>query len=388
MSTLFLLPPTAPDAPWPWLQVEAGGALLAQGQAALDALPAATERVLLWPAERLSWLRCATPPGPARRWRQALPGLLEERLLDEAEGLHFLLPAQGAVDNALWVGVTPRAPLAQVLGALDAAGVELDAAVPELQPGASAQAHVIERDGVLQLLWADAEGAALLPLAGDFLRQRLLAREGVQWSAEPAAQQAAQAWLGQPLAVRTRAQALMAARAAGFELRQGELTPRLRGLARLRQLARTLRQPEWRWLRRGLIGLLAVNLVGLNALAWQQRQQEKGREAALQALVQQAFPQLPAADPARLPGELARLRQQAGQPGVADFEVLLGAAARHWPPGAPPPQAIAFTPGRLSLVAPGWAEPQVQALGQALRAEGWQLTQDGERLHLSPQEAP
>ena len=47
-----------------------------------------------------------------------------------------------------------------------------------------------------------------------------------------------------------------------------------------------------------------------------------------------------------------------------------GSAA--WPDGLGPVQSLRFEPGRLTLNAPGWAEPQRAAFAERVRAAGFQ----------------
>ena len=63
--------------------------------------------------------------------------------------------------------------------------------------------------------------------------------------------------------------------------------------------------------------------------------------------------------PAQMERETERLRAAAGRPGEADLESMLAAAAGAWPDGQGPVSNLRFEPGKLSVAAVGWAEPQV-----------------------------
>jgi general secretion pathway protein L len=384
MPTLILPLPDAPPADaWDWLLVDDAGTPLRQGANAPAQWPPAERVVLALPPARLTWLRTTLPPTAAKRWRAALPGLLEDALLDDPEQLMLALPddARGGADT--WVAATPLAPLQAAVAAAEASGRRVDAIAPTawpLAPGDTPQAHAIDHAGQARLLWRDAEGVALLPLAGGFARQRV-GDTAADWTAEPAAVAAAEAWRGQPVAVRSTAQAWADAARSPWNLRQGPLTPQLRGLHALQHLGHRLLQPEWRAWRWGLAALVAVQLVGLNLLALQQHRAERQRALALQAVAQAHFPGW-SGDLGRVERQLTAWRRAAGVSGPGDLESLMGAAARHWPAGAPPVQAIDFEGERLTLSAPGWLDDWTPAFGQALAADGVALQQDGPRLVL------
>ena len=60
------------------------------------------------------------------------------------------------------------------------------------------------------------------------------------------------------------------------------------------------------------------------------------------------------------------LRAAAGQPGPADFETMLSAAASAWPENQGPMQSLRFQTGQLTLAAPGWT-----AAGPAFWSATW-----------------
>jgi len=89
-------PPTAlPGADFAWAEWSADRQRLRQqGSAPPALLPGQGEATVIVPAAALSWHRVTLPPGSlasAARLRSVLAGLLEDRLLDEPEQLHFAL---------------------------------------------------------------------------------------------------------------------------------------------------------------------------------------------------------------------------------------------------------------------------------------------------------
>ena len=113
MSVLVVLLPENPTS----VASEFGYALTLDGQsvqghgsAAASLLPApagaGAEVVAVVPVERLSWHRVDLPKGSSTgspRLRAVLEGLLEDRLLDEPETLHFALQPQPRADARVLV---------------------------------------------------------------------------------------------------------------------------------------------------------------------------------------------------------------------------------------------------------------------------------------------
>jgi general secretion pathway protein L len=119
--------------------------------------------------------------------------------------------------------------------------------------------------------------------------------------------------------------------------------------------------------------LVATQLVGLNAYAWQQRQLLSSKRAAMTELLKTSHPGVRAVldPPLQMQRETERLRAAAGKLGDADFESLLGAAAAAWPDGQGPVQTLRFEGGRLSLTAPGLGDPQMVQLRERLKPAGY-----------------
>ena len=394
MPTLLLLLPDGPAADgfdaWDWQLVGAQGQPLGHGRDATAALPPADDLVLLLGARAVSWLRTTLPRTPAKRWRAALAGLLEEQLLDDPDHLHLALPTKAQAGEAVWVAATPLAPLRTACEALQAANRFVDRIAPTAWPleSETGAGHFVADGERTQLLWRDADGATVLPLAGGFTRDRLPAERlaGANWTAEPAAVQAAEAWLAGAAPVAVRTQAALAAQAlqSHWDLRQFELAPRIHGLQRAKLMWHRFLQPDWRALRIGLAALIALQLIGLNLLALQQHRAQAAKQSAIEALFRSGFPHNTAVQDAaaQLPRELARLRASAGQPGPRDLDPLLAAAARHWPAGVAPLQALDYQAGSLTLSATDWGDEQVEPFRQAVAANGIRATRDGARIVL------
>jgi general secretion pathway protein L len=354
----------------------------------LASLPRADQVVLVLADADVSWHRVAVPKAPAARLRAALVGVMEDTLLDDDEALHFALGADAVPGRSGWVAVTHRPRLAAALAALEEAGLAVEKVVAGQAPladGATARGHFFggtadddAAAGAGAAPWltlARAEGVITVRTTGALARALLPdpAADGVRWTASASAAAAAERWLGAPVALLSDAERALEAAQAPHNLRQFDLVARHRGSRALREGAKRLLSREWRPVRWGVAALFAVQLVGLNAHAWQQRQALDAKREAMAGLLRSAHPGVRAVlDPAlQMQRETERLRSAAGRPGEGDFESLLGMVAAAWPDGQGPLQTLRFEPGRLSFTAPGFGEPQLAQLRERLRPAGY-----------------
>lgn len=379
---------------WAWVLSDNGQQIVQQGEDPPALWPRAQTLVLVVPPDALAWVPTELPKVAAGRLKSALAGALEEALLEDPEQLHFALPPEARPGRPLSVAVMSRGRLWRALQAVQAAGRQVDRVVPAFAPSSSPRGHFLQTQGQgagqCQLVWTDAGGTALLPLLGDGARALVQATQEaqaqrVEWSATPAAAAAAQAWLGQPVAVVAEAQPWLDAAASGWELRQFDMAPRHRGLQWAREAWRRFTGPDWRPARLGLAAVVVLNIVGLQAWAWQLQQAVQARKQAQVALLQSTHPQARVVldAPLQMQRELERLREAAGVPGEADLEAALSALASAWPVGLGQPQALRYERGQLSVSLPGAAPTQTDQLGRNLQALGWALEVAGSRLTLT-----
>lgn len=361
----------------------------AQGSLPAAQLPAA-DQVIAIPAESdIAWQRLSLPRA-GRQMRPALAGQLEELLLDDAESLHFAVEAGASGGDLAWVAVCSRHWLQQQLQLLEEAHVFVDRIVPLSWPESPPRGHFYatgNEQSPLALRWSHGDGVSNLPLSGPLARQLITAElsQTARWTAEPEMVAAAEHWLGSAVQPLPAAQRALAVIDSPWNLRQFELAARTRGIRELRQLGRAFMRRQWRPVRIGLAGLLAVQLLGLNVLAWQQSQQLKERRAAVNSTLTATFPHVRAVldAPLQMGREMDSLRANAGRAGDRDLETLLAAAATAWPQERGPVDALNFEDGRLLLSAPGWSEAQVQQFRSQLRSEGWQLESGEAQLTVS-----
>ncbi|HMO48983.1 MAG TPA: type II secretion system protein GspL [Rubrivivax sp.] len=369
-----------------------------QGRAQPSLLPRADSVALLLADSDLSWHRITCPKAPGSKLRAALGGLLEEQLLEDDDALHLALAPGARPGEPVWVAALHKPWLRAALDKLEAAGLAVERVLPPNWPGDTAQGHFFEAaDGAgdssrIMLCHADESGLRLLRLQGSLARALLPQAEGqaTQWSAEPAVAATAERWLGSSVRVWTEAERALQAARSLWNLRQFDLAPRHRGLRALRDALRQGLSPAWRPARIGLIALLLLQLAGLNAWAWQQRRALADARQAQEQLLRTTFPTVRAVldAPVQMQRETEALRAAAGRAGANDLEALLGAAAAAWPEGQGPAQALRFEPGKLTLTAPGWSEPQLAQFRERLRPGGWLVEGGDGQLSLSRNPAP
>lgn len=382
-----------PGAPheYDWALTPDGRQISSEGRSSATRLPAADSVIAIVAEPDISWRRVDLPRA-GRQMRAALAGKLEETLLDEPESLHFALEPDAVGGDTAWVAVTSRAWLAEHLGQLDAAHVFVDRVAPLSWPDDLPRGHFFEANGVAEddgiaLRWSHLDGVATLPLQGGLARQFFPPGlvHAAQWTAAPAVATAAERWLGTTVTVQTPAQRALAVVDNVWDLRQFDLAPRARGVRALRMLSRTLMRKPWQPVRYGLAALVVVQLLGLNLWAWHQNRELAARRQAVTTTLTTAFPQVRAIldAPVQMQKQLDLLRASAGSVGEQDLEALLAAAATAWPADRPPAEALAFEPGRLTVSAQGWNQPQIDNFRTQLQSDGWQLDASEGKLTVS-----
>lgn len=372
-----------------------------------------TETVAVLAARHLSWHRVQCPAGVlpsataadpmGARLRTVLVGLLEDRLLDEPDTLHFALQPPPYSADGVWVAVCDRTALAQAVQQLAAQGHVVHRLVPECAP--LTQGHsalwLTGSAEAPQALWADALGVHLWPLPAHAthasawpapVQARLAQDAAVQ--AEPAVAAWAERALDASVPVLTAPQRWQeAAQAQRWNLAQGSLSLHKPWPLRLQQgLAQLWSAPAWRPARWMAALLLLVQLVGLNAAAWQARRQEQALQGAIDATLVQSFPQIQVVvdAPAQMQRAVAALRQSSGSPALQDLDVMLQLFEQNKPsaPENTAPTAINFEAGTLRMEGLKLAPEHAETLTQALRSHALVLRQEAQQWLLSAQETP
>lgn len=395
MSTLLILLPPSPSEGQDydhWFSADAQAPAHGHGaRAPLSALPRADRVIALIADDQVSWLPVRLPPDvKGARVRPALVGMLEEQLLEDPDRLHLALMPRHADDPAdapQWVAVMPREFLRLHLQAFELAGLSVEALSPMSWPQGKARGHVFQgSDGRARLRASHPDGVATLPLDSSGLKTWL----GDDWltnarvTASPAASPDAESCLGRRVKVLSDTERAWASRQAPINLLQFDFTPRQRGWQRAYRVWQTLQTPPWRPFRWGVVGLLAVQVIGLNAMAWQQRSAVESRKEQQVQVLRQSFPQIRVVRdaPAQMLRETDLLRGSAGQPGPGDLEDLLSAVARAWPQDHAPLSGLRFEPNRLQLT--GVAPPMRAQLRERLSQEATLAVADeGDTLTIS-----
>ena len=373
------------------------GKIAAQtGRAALALLPRADSLVLVLADADVAWHLIDVPKASAARLRTALGGLLEEVLLDDDEALHIALGPDAAAGQRGFVAVVHKPWLTACITTLEAAGRLVDRVVPIVRPlpvdapATAVRGHFFDEPGQADvqpwLSLASVDGVRCTRLLGAFART-LLPADGspAVWTATPSAAAVAERFVGASVAVRTEAERALRAASDAFNLRQFDLASRHRGTRALADVGRRLMSPPWRPVRWAAAALVAVQLIGVNALAWQQSNAVAQRRQAMVDLLKATHPGVRAVldAPLQMQRETDRLRAAAGRTGDADLETLLAAAANAWPDGQGPVQTLRFETGRLTLAAAGWGEAQVLQFQERLLAAGYRAELAEGRLTVS-----
>jgi general secretion pathway protein L len=390
---------TADGSPqWDWVQWRAGDPAARQGQASSAHLPPDDDTVLLVPADRLSWQQVTLPKVPPSRLRATLEGLLEDRLLEDPSQLHFALepgarPDQGPV--TAWVAVCPKAWLQTRVQDLEHHQRSVNRIVPAVCPGPSPSylAHALGQTHAITAMGPAGVVRVEATTPGPEVRALLASVHGgipvLSCWAEPAATAWAEsvlpdlAWSPLPPLEQARQQADGRWNLAQFEFRPSS------GRWRQGALGRTgkafWQSKAWRPVRWGLTGLLLVQLLGLNALAWQERRLMGQQLTEIRTLLTRTFPHVTLVldAPVQMQREVDRLRQSHGEVGREGLEVVLQTLASAVPDGPLTLQEIRYRPGEIQLQGLSLTSEQEAKLRARLQDDGWLVQVQGPRWQLS-----
>ncbi|MEY3521978.1 MAG: hypothetical protein RLZZ177_2693 [Pseudomonadota bacterium] len=388
---IIALPLHTEGAATEYLHVRAGpGAATGHAQSATAArLPRdAGTVVAVVPAQALAWHTITPPPVGAARLAAALEGLLEERLLEDPAQSQVVYTPDGAAAAAqgqtLTVLVCQKAWLRQALAPLQAQGMVVSRIVPEWSPQAQA-APVLWVGGSPEQVQAVAcgpQGAMVLPPPPwSSAISATLNQPEAQLLCEPAMAAWVQQQFGRAPRMLSPGQRLWQAQQTDWDLAQGEWAQgrRQRWARFAHELALNLWQaPRWRPARWGLLALLVLNLVGLQWMAWQQRQLQAQLQKDMAMLLTRSFPavQVVVDAPLQMAREVQALQRAMGQPNAADLEPMLTSLARALPASAQL-SSVQFSPGELRWQAPAVTNDRIEAAREPLRQQGYQLVADG-----------
>ncbi|MEO7336194.1 MAG: type II secretion system protein GspL, partial [Caldimonas sp.] len=148
-----------------------------QGRCAASLLPTASTIVAVLADCDVSWHRIVLPKAPGARLRAALTGVLEEALLDDAEGVHLALAPGATAGQPTWVAAVDRRWIRGELALLQRARVFVDRVVPMVWPDDPPIGHFSTVEGAepgttaaVSLTWAHNDGVANIRLQGGLAR--------------------------------------------------------------------------------------------------------------------------------------------------------------------------------------------------------------------------
>jgi general secretion pathway protein L len=358
----------------------------------------------------MSWHQVQLPAGTlpsgfmkdrgAPRLRAVLEGLLEDHLLDDPAQLHFALQPDAQADAPVWVAVCDRAWLRGALQALEQTGPGKQVPqrlVPEWTPTAATNTlWLTGTEDAAHCVWVDAEGVHLLPLPrGQGLPQALPLplRSDAEIVAEPAVAHMAEQLLHREVRVMTPQERLKLAAHTDWNLAQFDLARRNPLMARLSLTAHAVwTAPQWRPARWAAVGLVLVQVLGLNAYAWHAQTVLAQQRAAIRSTLVGTFPNVTVVvdAPLQMERELASLRQASGSASNRDLETLLSAlgSITATSPVNTAQAAIDFIAGELRLTGTNTDPGQVSSMDAALQPQGFTARLDGNALVLQSRGTP
>lgn len=400
MSSLIVyLPASAPAtaAEYDYVLTHDGQTMARHGRCSADLLPREGEVVAVLGTPVLSWHSVRLPKGAlsargarnTARLRAALDALLEDAVLDEPAQLHLALAPQPQADGHWLVAVCAKAPLQRHLQVLDQAGRSVARIVPELEPGAP-QWQALEMEGIARLAVVTDNAVTAIPLDVAGSRWAALATppqqdEPAVW-AEPGCAALAEQVCQRSAELQQREQRWLRAARTSWDLAQFDLisSTQARQLKRLNQIWQTLAHaPQWRAVRWGAVALLLVQVAGLNAWAWHERDTLRALRLGLQQTLTQTFPGVRTVidAPAQMERELELLRRASGGTQSGDLEAMLGTVASALPAGRTV-TALDYSGSTLRLKGLRLSPDELRHLQDSLRAQPLSANTDGETLVL------
>ena len=379
-----------------WVHSADGQTAAAHGCDVAALMPRDDDVVLVLPVLALSWHRVVLPKINATRLRQALDGLLEDRLLTDPASLHLALQPELAPGQTGWVAACDKGTLNTWLALLQAAGRPVTRITPELWPQAEASWQALTQHNQPWLVLTHPAGVITLPLQAAAEGQSpantapLLPGLSIDGTtprrSEPACVALAEAALDAAFEVEPTWQRLLRSGQSPWNLAQFDL--RLSAGARRSQraaqgLRNALHAPAWRPARLGLLALLLSLLAGVNLLAWQEQRGLEGKKQQVNRLLTHNFPTVTLVidAPVQMQREVAALQRASGSVTRGDLESLLQDISAS--PLAPVDfTAIEFasTESRFKLANP--ADPGLEGLRQHLQQRGWRTQYNSPTLTL------
>ncbi|CAN5276922.1 hypothetical protein BH10PSE18_BH10PSE18_13360 [soil metagenome] len=391
LLVIIPLPPAPAGGEYGWAAWSGDGRQLrASGSAVPALLPSGNEVTLGVPASALSWHQVTLPQGSMSggvRLRSMLNGLLEDRLLDDPEQLHFALEPGARTGAPVWLAACQRNWLRNAVQAIEATGRRVTRIVPEWTPQPADAPTLVfatgEPDNAL-LTVCDASGVATLPLDPASLKLLGTLPADTIVTAEPAVAQLTDSLFERPIPLATADERWLQASQSPWDLAQFDLasTGRARAGKKFASVtASLLHAPQWRAARWGALLLVLAQLIGVNAWAWKERNALEAKRNAVRSILTRTFPsvQLVVDAPVQMSREVAALQQATGGLSASDFEPMLALLAASLPPGRVP-TAIDYSAGQLRLRGLGLQSADTQRIASALSSRGYSARSEADLL--------
>jgi len=400
MSALIVVLPPHPVTPateFAYVVTNDGATVARSGATQASALPAPTragsEVVAIVPATMLSWHRVELPKGTTARsprLRAVLDGLLEEKLLDEPEGLHFAVQPHLRAEAPAWVAICNREWLRGALRVIEEAGRPAARIVPEFAPRDEPALYAMGDPEDAMLVAATSDGVAALPLTPAALALLPSLPEDTACVAEPAVAALAEQVLQHRPVLQPSAERWLRSAQSEWDLAQFDLSSSGQAMKRFGALwGDVLASPQWRPARWGAIALVVLNLVGLNAWAWRERSELEGKRDAMRRALTETFPSVKIVvdAPVQMEREIAALRQSTGATTGRDLEAMLGEIALALPQPRTPSN-IDYANGELRLRGTGLTGDDGRSLSSTLKAHGYNVTNNADTLVVTREGQP
>ncbi len=377
--------PASPSADLVWAQSRDGQTLTAQGCDPVALLPQDADVVLVLPVLATSWHRVALPKIASSRLRQALDGLLEDRLLTEPAHLHLALQPGAQTAQPAWVCACDKALLTAWLNVLETASRPAGRIVPDQVPQDEPAWTALNTAGQAWWIHAGPNGVWPAPLGSiQQLAHAAHADTGADTRpdvrpvlrTEPACASAAEMAAGQPALLETPAQRLLRSTQSSWNLAQFDIK-RSAHTRRGQQLMQAFRQvayaPAWRATRWGLLAVAVSGLLGLGARAWEEQRALSAKRQQVQQLLSQTFPHIALVldAPLQMQREVDRLQRASGGVGSADLDVFLSDFMASSLDGIGF-NAIQFSTTDIRITLTGANDNNLPKLQAALQLKGWQ----------------
>ena len=380
---------------WRYALLSDAGALVRHDTCALQHLPAASSTVAVLGLGAVSWHAVDLPKTPPQKLRAALEGALEDRWLDDASAL-FVAWRKPSPGEPAWAATCNKASLEAALIALRKAGHRVSRVIAAFEPQNTTRLHAWGGADAPMLTVATPTGVTQWPLdatTGQGLLKLLApdADAALTITAEPQVAAQCEAALGQTAVTQAWATHLAEIGHTGgsaTNLAQFELLS-LTGSGALHRASLGLRNvltaPNWRWARWGVGVVAAANLIGVNAMAFKERQNLGAKRALTSSLLLQTFPQTGVIldAPIQMQRQVAALKQAQGSLSAQDFETQLGSFAAFVGPTATP-SAIEFAASELTVKGLQLSPDELTRASQNALAQGLRLRAEPYGLVLGP----